>query len=156
MRSLDRKQLLVLFTSWYQRGDKLHLAEFLQENPELQSLVWRQLAHIYADYQDYRQAFETVQRFATPPVIPQKQSSAPLASLETRFKLTPTDVDAGIALYFAQLREGKSDDAFATLQIIAPLPASPKYVFYLEAQTWAEKGEWAKAWKALQQFEPTD
>jgi len=68
--------------------------------------------------------------------------------------LTPTDVNAGLALYSAQMREGESDQALATLQALVLLPGRPLYVFYLEAQLWAKKGEWEKAWKALEQFEP--
>ena len=156
LRFLTRKQLVAVFQSWYLRGDKLELAEFLQQHPKWQSLVWRQLARIYADYQDYRPAFETVQRFATPPNIPEKKSSGSLASLQRRFELTPTDVDAGLGLYFAQVKEGEIDPALATLQQLALLPGSPAYVSYLQAQLWARKGEWDKAWKALQQFEPVE
>jgi hypothetical protein len=39
-----------------------------------------------------------------------------------------------------------------TLRELSALPSSPKYLFYLEAQLWAQKELWKEAWEALKRF----
>jgi O-antigen ligase len=148
LRSLSQSQLGTLFTAWYQKGDKLALAELLRNNPKWQQSQWRLLARIYADYQDYRQAYETARKFDPLPEIPEQNSNEPLAMAATRFQANRTDVASGLALYIAQLREGQTDAALVTLQKLIALPGSPKYLSYLEAQLWAQHGDWQKAWQA--------
>ncbi len=61
------KDLQRLFALWYQKGDKLWLAETLKQHADWQKIAWPQLARSYADYQDYRQAFETAAAFLDAP-----------------------------------------------------------------------------------------
>ena len=152
LQSLTLDELKILFSAWYQKGDKLALAETLRGRPEWQKIGWRELARSYADYQDYRQAYEIVRQFAPPPEVPQKTPQESTAVLQSRFKLNPT-VDAGLALYFAQMREGQINDALMTLGQLTAFPGSPKYLSYLEAELWAQKGQWKEAWQALALFE---
>ncbi|PYL63539.1 MAG: hypothetical protein DMF25_10275 [Verrucomicrobia bacterium] len=152
LQSLTLDELKILFSAWYQKGDKLALAETLRGRPEWQKIGWRELARSYADYQDYRQAYEIVRQFAPPPEVPQKTPQESTAVLQSRFKLNPT-VDAGLALYFAQMREGQINDALMTLGQLTAFPGSPKYLSYLEAELWAQKGQWKEAWQALARFE---
>jgi len=67
LRSFKAAQLKMLFAAWYKRGNKLALAEKLQQHPDWQKIAWRELAQTLADYQDYRQAYETVARFSPRP-----------------------------------------------------------------------------------------
>jgi O-antigen ligase len=150
--SFSRAELGALFSAWYEKGDKLRLAQTLREHSDWQEIAWPQLARAYADYQDYRQAYETVQQFASSPHVPQKNPQESAAVLQSRFKLNPT-VEAGLALYFAETKENRIDDALMTLRQLAALPNSPKYLSYLEAQLWAKKGQWKEAWQALARFE---
>ena len=70
LHSFTPADLQRLFRLWYERGDKLRLAETLHEHPDWQKIAWRDLAHVYADYQDYRQAYETVARYSARPQLP--------------------------------------------------------------------------------------
>ena len=150
--SFTPEELNVLFRTWYEKGDKLWLAQTLQEHPDWQKIAWRELACVYGGYQDYRQAYETVQKFMPPPELPQAGSQEPLEGLRARFLISRNDLDDGLALYFAQVREGQIDDALRTVRELSALPGSPKYLFYLEAQLWAQKELWKEAWEALKRF----
>jgi O-antigen ligase len=150
--SFSPSDLKTLFSIWYEKGDKLRLAQTLREHQDWQKIAWRELARVYADYQDYRPACETVKQFAPAPEIPRKDPQEPADISLSRFKLNPTP-DAGLSLYFAQTKEGKIDDALTTLHQLIALPNSPKYLLYLEAQLLSRKGEWKEAWQALARFE---
>lgn len=152
LRSFTPEELDVLFRTWYEKGDKLWLAQTLQEHPEWRKIAWRELARVYGDYRDYRQAYETAQQFVQPPELPQAGSQEPLEGLRARFLVSRNDLDDGLALYFAQIREGEVDEALRTVRELSALPGSPKYLFYLEAQLWAQKELWKEAWEALKRF----
>lgn len=150
LRTFTQGELKALLTFWYKKGDKLWLAETLQQRPEWKKIAWRQLAHVYADYQDYRQAFETADQF-----LPQANvaaSSSPSESsveLALRFRSNPGDSGAGEALALALAREGKIDGALSTLRAMRDLPGRPEYLPALEARLWAKKQEWKRAWNAV-------
>ena len=152
LQSFSATELGALFSAWYQKGDKLWLAETLRENPDWQTIAWRELARAYADKQDYRQACETVQKFEERPEIAERHAEESLDKLAARFRVNRTDIDDGLALYFAQAREGQIDAALRTVRELAALPDGPKYLYYLEAQLWAQKGEWKDAWQAFERF----
>ena len=149
LRSFTPKELTVLFRTWYEKGDKLWLVQTLQAHPEWQKIAWRELARVYGDYQDYRQAYKTAQQFLQPPELPQAGSQEPLEGLRARFLVSRNDLGDGLALYFAQIREGQVDEALRTVRELSALPGSPKYLFFLEAQLWAQKELWKEAWEAL-------
>ena len=152
LRLFTPDELHLLFVAWYEKGDKLWLAQTLQEHPEWRKIAWWELARVYGDYQDYRKAFETAQQFVQPPELPQAGSQEPLERLKARFHLNRTSLADGLALYFAQIREGQVDDALRTVRELSALPGSPKYLFYLEAQLSAQKELWKEAWEALKRF----
>jgi hypothetical protein len=153
LQSLTPNELSMLFSIWYEKGDKLRLAQVLRENPDWQKIGWKQLARVCADYQDYRPAYETVLKFDPPPVLPERNSDESLEKLAARFQVNQTDVRNGLALYRAQIRQGRNDAALVTLQKLSAVEGSPKYLFYLEAQLWAESGQWKNAWETVAKFE---
>ena len=124
----------------------------LEAHPAWKKIAWRELARAYGDNEDFRRAFETAYRFATPPELPQPQTEETLDKLNARFLLNRSDMDAGLSLYSAQTREGQTDGALEALRELTILPESPKYLLYLEAKLWGKKGEWKKAWEALARF----
>lgn len=152
LHSFTPEELSVIFSLWYEKGDKLWLAETLRERSDWEQIAWRQLVRVYADYQDYRQAYETAQKFVPVPELPKTTSQEPLDKLAARFQINRTDLDDGLALYFAQIKEGQIDAALVTLRELIALKGSPKYLWYLEAELWAQKGEWQKAWRAFSRF----
>ena len=152
-QSLTPNELSMLFSIWYEKGDKLELAENLRERPDWQKIGWRLFARVCADYQDYRQAYETVLKFDPPPVLPATNSDQSLEKLAARFQVNQTDVGNGLALYRAQIKEGRKDAALVTLRRLSRVEGSPKYLSYLEAQLWAQNGQWKEAWEAAARFE---
>src|SRR6266404_5419831 len=85
--SFTPRELEEVFRVWYEKGDKLWLAQTLQEHPEWRKIGWRELARVYGDYQNYRQAYETAQQFVQAPELPQAGSQEPLEGLKARFHL---------------------------------------------------------------------
>jgi len=152
LQSLTPKVLNALFQNWYEKGDRLGLAESLREHPGWENIAWRQLARIYAEYRDYRQAYETVMRHITPPALPQPEPDDTIESLATRFRAEGRNVDAGLMLAQAEAQQDKVDDALAILTTLSAVPSAPRAIHFLEAQLQARKGDWQKAWQALSQF----
>ena len=154
LQSFSPDELKVLFDAWSEKGDKLWLAQTLQEHPEWKKIAWRQLACAYADYQDYRQAFETAAAFMPQPDLAEKSSPAEsVVDLTLRFRNNPTDPNAGIALVLAQAKEGSIDNALLTLRTLRELSGTPKYLPLLEGRLWAQKKDWQKAWEAMWKYE---
>jgi tetratricopeptide (TPR) repeat protein len=156
LRSFTSDELHLLFRAWYEKGDKLRLAQTLQEHQEWQQIAWRELARAYGDYQDYRQAYETAQKFVPHPELPQPNSQESVETLKTRFMANRTNPAAGLALYSAQMREGQVDNALVTLHEIATLRGAPKSLSYLEAEARSQNGQWKEAWEAMKRFAFTD
>jgi hypothetical protein len=146
LRSFTADELKTLFSLWYDKGDKLWLAQTLRENPEWKKIGWRQLAKSYADYQDYGQAYEVAAEFLPQPDIPLGGSNRDLVF---RFKANPTDPKAGMAIAVALANQGKIDDALSTLMVVRSLPDAPKNLPVVEASLWAKKQDWKRAWTAI-------
>jgi tetratricopeptide (TPR) repeat protein len=147
---LTPDQLKRLFELWYEKGEKLSLAETLRAHSEWQEIGWRQLARVYAEFQDYRQAYEIVKRFTPAPAIeiPPNES---VNSLASRFRVTNSDGDS-LALAAAEAKAGQIDDALAVLTVLESRPHPPPLVYYIEADLFTRKADWAKAWQALWKY----
>src|SRR6202011_204522 len=85
--------------------------------------------------------------------LPDAVSPQPWITLQSTSS-DPSNLNAGLALYFAQMREGCVDDALTTQQSLAEVRGRPKYLACMEAELWAHKGEWPKAWTAWQRYDP--
>lgn len=153
LRSFPPAKLKILFEIWFKQGDQLALIETLKQHPDWKKVAWRELARSYADFQDYHEAWKVAEEFGTPPKLPRGDSNEPLEKLSARFVLDRTNVQNGLDLYWAQKKSGQNDAALATLRQLTAAPNAPKYLWYLESQLWAEKGDWPTAWKAWAQFE---
>jgi tetratricopeptide (TPR) repeat protein len=147
--SADERRMI--FDTWYQKGDKLALAETLRAHPDWEKIGWRKLALIFADYQDYRQAFETTRRFIPPPRTVDPGSET-METLQSRFRLNVTPA-TGLALARAEIRDGRVDDALETLKVVAGLPDHPREILWLESELWARKGSWPQAWRAIFEYD---
>ena len=150
LQNFTPSELQTLFSAWYEKGDKLDLAQTLQEHPEWKKIGWRQLARAYADYQDYHQAFETAAEFLPkPPADENAHSADSILELRLRFRSNPDDSGAGFGLALAQRDRGKIDEALLILQQIRDLPGAPKSTWVLEGELWARKQDWKRAWEAI-------
>ncbi|HEY4284303.1 MAG TPA: O-antigen ligase family protein [Chthoniobacterales bacterium] len=143
-------QLKILFAIWYRHGEKLSLAETLRAHPEWQQIGWRELSLIYADYQDYHQAYDILVRFAgvqLPAVSPNES----IDSLAIRFRRAGGEGD-GLQLARVEAQHGLVDDALAVITVLSSRPRPSPLVRCVEAELWARKQDWAKAWRAMWQY----
>ena len=154
LESFTRAQRKSLFAAWFQRGDRSQLTRSLLAHPEWQEDGWTWLAQNYADAKNYEAACEIVRKFAGRPSIPAPEAEPPRNALERKFFYHPEDFQNGLALYFLQQKLGETDAALTTLRALKKIPEHPAYVSFLEAELWAEKGDWEKAWNAWREFSP--
>jgi len=152
LQAFDGEEKGLLFRAWYERGDKLELAQALRKHAGWERIGWRELARTYGDYGDYASACEIVHKYAALPAIPDVAQDAPLARLAMQARLHSTDASAAAYLCVALAKAGHTDAALARIQAIRGIPGSPAYLSRLEAQLWEDKGDWKKAWSALTSF----
>jgi hypothetical protein len=91
-------------------------------------------------------------QFGEPVALPRITTSSSLEDLEKRFHATPDNFGLGYELYRAQMQSGRIDDALFTVRHFSERPNSPAYFHFLEAQCWAAKQNWERAWNAWQAF----
>jgi hypothetical protein len=151
LKAFSTREIQSLFQFWYERGNKLSMLEILRDHPAWQDIAWRETARAYADYQDYRPAYETAARFAPPPTLPNVDPAA-VDSLAARFQAGHDVGHDGFILATAQLRAGAVDEALRTINIASAAPKAPRALSFLAAQIWADKGDWKKAWEELRKY----
>jgi hypothetical protein len=84
--------------------------------------------------------------------LPRISSNADILQLESQYRGSPDNYAIGYALYRAQRQKGRIDDALQTVRHFSERRSSPTYWKYLEAELWAEKHTYDRAWKAWQSF----
>jgi hypothetical protein len=152
LRQFDSADLKQIFGAWYRIGDKLWLAQVLQEHPDWQKIAWRELARILADYEDYQQAFETAAKFAPQAEFPVVSPGTSVESLALRFRANRNDPGDGMILAEAQAQQGNVDEALATLDILVSQPKPNPTLYLLQARLWSQKANWQKAWEAMAKY----
>lgn len=152
LAALSPDQLASLFQIWANKGDREQLAQAIQIRPDWQKQAWRFLAEYYAAQNDFQAAYETVRRFASPPLLPKVELHGTRRELETQFLLAPDDLTKGLSLFTAQIQEEKTDDALETLRRMQRMPHAPSYLWFLEARSHARREDWENAWKAWSGF----
>lgn len=148
LSEFDDHDKSVLFAAWFRKGDRLALAEALQEHPHWTEIGWRELARSLADNGDFRVACEIAERHARLPEVPQVSAeSAP--ELEVQRRLHPADTLLAARLCVALMNAGQSDKALAVLQALREFPGTPPWLPTLQVKLWSAKSDWPKAWQAL-------
>ncbi len=137
-----------LFAAWWTQGDQVRLIEVLNAHPEWTAETWLYQAKFAARENNFQQACEIATQWVHPPLTPSSSSDRPLSELEKDFKTNPDTLTSGLILYFAQMKEGRTDDALATLGTLTDLPKHPAYLDYLQAQLEAAKQDWVASWRA--------
>lgn len=153
LHELSAAQKTRLFALWEERGARAPFIETLEAHAEWLPFAWASLAQAYAAQRDFQRAMTLAQHFEAVPVLPTISGSDAAAELQRRVNTQPRDYGAGFALYSAQMNEGKIDDALGTLRHFTAAPNAPAYFHSLEAELWARKGEWERAWSAHQKFQ---
>ena len=110
------------------------------------------MAKYHASKNDFRTAYELTQRFGEAVALPRISESPSLEELKQRFYAAPENYAVGYALYRSLMQRGQIDDALQTARHFTERPNSPAYFGFLEAECWAAKENWERAWNAWQAF----
>lgn len=148
---LDRftePQRLALFALWSEHGDLEPLAQLLETHPQWLTYGWFGIAKYLASKGDFRAAYNLTQRFGEAVALPRQSNDMPLEQLQQRYVTNPDNYGIGYALYKEQLRRGRLDDALVTVRHFTDRSNAPAYFHFLEAQSWAAKQDWERAWNA--------
>lgn len=152
LKTLSEEEKLVLFSLWSEHGDPEQLAAAIREHPKWLEYAWLGMSKYYAQKGDFRSAYELTQRYGEPVALPRGEGNASIQDLQKRLYAAPDNYGVGYALYRAQKQSGRIDDALLTIRHFSEAKNAPAYFHYLEAECWAEKGEWERAWAAWQVF----
>ena len=148
LHSFSETEKLALFAFWSERGDAAELSRATTQHPDWLPYAWFGVAKYDAGKNDFRAAYELTQRYGEPVALPRIASGASLQQLESRFRAAPDNYAVGYELYRAQMQSGRIDDALNTARHFSERANSPAYFRHLEAQLWAEKQNWERAWNA--------
>jgi hypothetical protein len=85
--------------------------------------------------------------------MPRLSGGGSLEELQNRYYANPDNYAAGYALYREQMARGRLDDALNTARHFTERPKAPAYFHVLEAQGWAAKENWERAWKAWMAYQ---
>jgi O-antigen ligase/Flp pilus assembly protein TadD len=152
LSSFSETEKLALFAFWSERGDAAELSRATTQHPDWLPYAWLGVAKYNASNKDFRAAYDLTQRYGEPVALPRIASSASLQQLDSRFRSAPDSYAIGYELYRAQMQSGRVDDALDTARHFSERASSPAYFRYLEAQGWAEKQNWERAWNAWLTF----
>ncbi len=153
LQSFSETEKLALFSLWSERGDPEEISWAVEQHPDWLRYAWLGMAKYNASKNDFRAACELTQRFGEPVALPRVAANFSLQDLEKRFHAAPYNYSIGYELYRAQMQNGRADDALLTARHFSELPNSPAYFHFLEAQCWAEKQNWERAWNAWRAFQ---
>ncbi len=141
------------FELWSGRDPLDELLRNVQTHPEWLEYAWPGVARYHAGRHEYEEAWQLVRRYAPRPTLPQPAPDSSIPELEKKLYTNPGDYAAGYALYRAQIDAGKTDDALATVRHFTARPDAPPYFHYLQAEAWATKENWERAWQSWESFQ---
>jgi tetratricopeptide (TPR) repeat protein len=152
LKSFTETEKLALFTYWSERGNADELSRATEAHVDWLPYAWFGLAKYHASKNDFKAACELTERYGEPVALPRVSSNADLLQLESQYRVAPDNFAIGYELYRAQKHAGRIDDALQTVRHFSERANSPAYWKYLEAQLWAEKQNYERAWKAWESF----
>jgi hypothetical protein len=152
LQSFTETEKLALFTLWSERSDPEEISRLVDQHPDWLRYAWAGIAKYKAGKKEFRAAYELTQRYGEPVALPPVAANLSLQDLQARFHDAPYNYRIGYELYRTQMHNGGLDDALATARHFSELPNSPAYFHFLEAQCWAEKQDWERAWNAWEEF----
>jgi tetratricopeptide (TPR) repeat protein len=155
LETLTGEEKLIFFKAWAERGDAAELARAAETHPEWLTDAWRGVAKYHAAQNDFRKAYEIIRRYGGSPPLPPAAEGSSIDQLRQALHASPDNYGLGFQLYQEQMRQGLADEALVTVRHFTELPGAPRYFDFLEAEAWAAKENWERAWKARQKFEAT-
>ena len=153
LATFTEPEKFALFTLWSERGVLDELAQEVERHPSWMPYAWLGLAKDHAARKDFRAAYELTQHYGESVALPRVPADSSLEELQNRFVSTPDNYAAGYALYRAQRQRDRVDDALQTARHFSERQNAPAYFHLLEADCWAVKQNWERAWLAWQAFE---
>jgi tetratricopeptide (TPR) repeat protein len=153
LQTLSSEEKIKFFSLWADRGDLNEMARAVETHPAWMNQAWRAMAKYHARQNDFRSAFDVVQHFGETPPLPEAASGSSIDQLQQAFHAAPENYGVGYQLYREQMREGKVDEALQTVRHFTELASPPAYFHFLEAEAWAAKENWERAWKAWEKFQ---
>jgi O-antigen ligase len=153
LQTISSEEKIKFFSLWADRGDLNELARGVETHPDWMSHAWRAVAKYHASRNDFRSAFEVVRRFGETPSLPEAAAGSSIDQLRQALHAMPDNYGVGYQLYREQMREGKIDEALMTARHFTELASCPRYFHFLEAEAWAAKENWERAWKAWEKFQ---
>jgi hypothetical protein len=155
LQTMTSQEKVTLFKHWAERGDAAELARAVETHPDWMAYAWRGLAKYYASQKNFRTAVEVTRRHGEAPLLPPVAQNSSIDQLRQALHGSPDNYGIGFQLYHAQMEQGLIDEALVTVRHFTELPGAPRYFHFLEAEAWAAKEDWERAWKAREKFEAT-
>ena len=153
LQTFSSEEKIRFFSLWAERGDLNELARSVETHPDWMSDAWRAVANYRARRNDFRTAFEVVRRFGETPPLPEAAAGSSIDQLRQALHAMPDNYGVGYQLYREQIRGGQIDEALMTARHFTDLASCPRYFHFLEAEAWAAKENWERAWKAWEKFQ---
>jgi hypothetical protein len=153
LQSFSETEKLALFAFWSERGDPEEISRAVDQHPDWLRYAWLGIAKYKASKNDFRAGYELTQRYGEPVALPRVVTNFSLQDSEKRFQAARDNFAIGYELYRAQMQNGRVDDALLTARHFSERPNSPAHFHFLEAQCWAEKQNWERAWNAWLAFQ---
>jgi hypothetical protein len=153
LQTMTPEEKVTLFRYWAERGDAAELARAVEAHPDWMPFAWRGLANYQAAQKNFRVAVELVSQFGEKPTLPPAAQNASIEQLRQELHGSPDNYDLGFQLYREQMQQGLVDEALTTVRHFTELSGCPRYFHFLEAEAWAAKQDWERAWAARKKFE---
>ncbi|MEO7167095.1 MAG: O-antigen ligase family protein [Chthoniobacterales bacterium] len=141
-----------LFALWSNREPFDELVRVTAAHPEWLRFAWRGVARYHVAHGEFETAWQIVRQNAPVPALPPPGANDTIAELTPKLAANPGDYAVGYGLYRAQISAGKTDDALATVRHFTAQREVPAYFFYLQAQAWAAKQNWERAWQSWEEY----
>jgi hypothetical protein len=153
LETMTPQEKVTLFKYWADRGDAAELARSVEIHPDWLAYAWPGLAKYQASQKNFRAAVELAHRYEEAPPLPAAAQNSSIDQLRQALHASPDNYALGFQLYHEQMQHGLIDEALVTVRHFTGLPGAPRYFHFLEAEAWAAKQDWERAWKAREKFD---
>src|SRR5205814_8871499 len=153
LQTMSSAEKVTLFKHWAERGDAGELVRAVEANPDWMPFAWRGVAKYQAAQKNFRVAVELTRQFGEKPALPPAAQNSSIDQLRQALHANPDNYSLGFQLYREQMQQGLVDEALITVRHFTDSPGAPGYFHFLEAEAWAEKQDWERAWNARKKFD---
>jgi tetratricopeptide (TPR) repeat protein len=153
LQTFTAQEKITFFKLWANSGDTAELARAVEAHPEWMSDAWRGVVKYNVSRNDFRAAVEIARRYGGTPALPPVAQGSSIDQLRQALHADPDNYGIGFQLYHEQMQQAKIDEALVTVRHFTDLPGCPRYFHFLEAEAWAAKENWERAWKAWEKYD---